>query len=168
MKNLQAPHGMISKYVEKIFLMSELHRRGTGNGLRTGPALPYSYTWTLPPWDNQALLLQLMKLLLPCPSLQAVSCFWDWNRLKGSKIYQISAKQGHYRAMRGTELLSWCYMNTMPTCSRRKLSIQTSKGSVQSRQNCQQHSLPVEQVTYSGIGHSWSSHSQACLQTFLL
>lgn len=87
---------------------------------------------------------------------------------KAPKGIRADAKQGHYRTMRGTDLLSWCYMNTMPTCSRRKLSTQPSTGSAQSRQNCQQHSLPVEQVTYSGIGHSWPSHSRACLQTFLL
>lgn len=87
---------------------------------------------------------------------------------KAPKSIRAGAKKGQYRAMRGTDLLNWCYMNTRPTCSRRKLSTQTSSGSVQSRQNCQQHSQPVEQVTHSGIGHSWSSHSWACLQTFLL
>lgn len=83
---------------------------------------------------------------------------------KAPKGIRAGAKQGDYRAMRCTDLLSWCYMNTKPTCSRRKPSTQTSTASVQSRQNFQ----PVEQVTYSGIGHSWSSHSQACLQTFPL
>lgn len=87
---------------------------------------------------------------------------------KAPKRTRAGGKRGHYRAMRGTDLLSWCYMNTMHTCSRRKLSTQTSRGSVQSRQNCQQPSQPVEQITYSGTGHSWSSHSWACLQTFLL
>lgn len=87
---------------------------------------------------------------------------------KPPKSIRAGAKRGHYRAMRDTDLLSWCYMNTMTTCCRRKPSTQTSTGSIQSRQNCQQHSQPVEQVTYSSTGHSWSSHSWACLQTFLL
>lgn len=101
-----------------------------------------SHTPTHVPWDHQALLSQLIKLLFPCHSLQALSCFWDWNWLKGSKkaSKRAGAKQGQHRAMGGTNPLSWCYMNTMPTCSRRKPSPQTSTGSVQSRQNCQQHS----------------------------
>lgn len=80
-----------------------------------------------------------------CPS-HAILCrlslaFGTGTTQRLQKNIREGAKQGHYRAMSGTDLLlSWCYMNTVPICSRRKLSTQTSTGSVQSRQNCQQHS----------------------------
>lgn len=44
-----------------------------------------SHTPTHVPWDHRALLSQLIKLLFPCHSLQALSCFWDWNWLRDSK-----------------------------------------------------------------------------------
>lgn len=87
---------------------------------------------------------------------------------KAPKGIRAGAKQGDYRAMRCTDLLDATWTPSPPAPGGSLPGAQISTASVQSRQNCQQHCLPVEQVTYSGIGHSWSSHSQACLQTFPL
>lgn len=64
--------------------------------------------------------------------------FGTWISTKAPKSTRAGADQGQYWAMRGRDLLSWCYTNTKPTCSRRKPSTETSTASAQSRLNCQQ------------------------------
>lgn len=101
---------------------------------------PCSYTRTFHPEKTK-----LCSCSQSNCSSHAVLCRFSlssgtWIGTKAPKSTRAGTEKGQYWAMRGRDLLSWCYTNTKATCSRRKPSTETSIASVQSRLSCQQHS----------------------------